>query len=196
IYLFLLIQSICTIPTIPSSIQGGATASRCAAGSAMSGRAGPLAVAHALHVDIDDEGCEQDEAADQDLQEAVDLDVIEPVVEHTQDQQTDDGVADAAAAAEQAGAAHHHGGDGVEQVAVEFVLLGAAEVGDAQHPGHAGADALYDYDGTQDQLDIDAGIFRRFADAAHQGDVAADGRVGQHAEAGAREGAEHDDDHR
>ena len=41
----------------------------------------------------------------------------------------------AAAPAEQAGAADHDGGDGVEQIGCELVLLGAAEIGDAEHAG-------------------------------------------------------------
>src|SRR6478609_3137098 len=92
-----------------------------------------LVLPNGLDVDVDDQRDEQDQAADQDLEEAVDLDMVEPVVQHAEDQQADDGVADAAAAAEQAGAADHHRGDGVEQVAVELVLLGAAEMGHAQH---------------------------------------------------------------
>src|SRR6201999_3039506 len=56
-----------------------------------------------LRVDVDHQRGEQDQAADQDLQEAVDVDVVEAVVEHAEHEQADDGVADAAAAAEQAG---------------------------------------------------------------------------------------------
>src|SRR6185295_3277397 len=57
-----------------------------------------------LRIDVDDEGRQQDQAADQDLQETVDVDVIEAVVEDAEHEQADDGIADAAAAAEQAGA--------------------------------------------------------------------------------------------
>ena len=64
-----------------------------------------------LRIDVDDQRREQDQAADQYLQEAVDIDVVEPVIQHAQHEQADDGVADAAAAAEQAGAADHDGGD-------------------------------------------------------------------------------------
>src|SRR6267154_1066923 len=79
--------------------------------------------AQALRVDVDHEGREKDQAADQYFQEAVDVDVVEPVVEHAEHEQPDDGVADAAASAEQAGAADHDGGDRVQQIAVELVLL-------------------------------------------------------------------------
>src|SRR5690242_15216432 len=57
----------------------------------------------ALRIDVDDEGREQNEAADKDFQEAVDVDVVEPVVEDAEHEQPNDGVADAAAPAEQAG---------------------------------------------------------------------------------------------
>src|SRR3954452_19915728 len=92
---------------------------------------GRLGSTQTLRVDIDDQSRQQDQAANQDLEEAVDIDVVETVVEHAQHQQAYDGVADTAPAAEQAGAADHHGGNGVQQVAVELVLLGAAEIGDA-----------------------------------------------------------------
>ena len=59
----------------------------------------------ALGVDVDDEGGEQDQAADQDLQEAVNVDMVEAVVEHAQHEEADDGVGNAALAAEEAGAA-------------------------------------------------------------------------------------------
>ena len=64
-----------------------------------------------LRIDVDHQRREQDQAADQDLQETVDVDVVEAVVEDAEHEQPDDGVADAAAAAEQAGAADHDGGD-------------------------------------------------------------------------------------
>src|SRR6476659_1233783 len=50
-----------------------------------------------LRVDVDDQRREQDQAADQDLQEAVDVDVVEAVIQDTENEQPDDGVADAAA---------------------------------------------------------------------------------------------------
>ena len=53
-----------------------------------------------LGIDVDDERGQQDEAADQDLQKAVDIDVVEPVVQHAEHEQTDNGIADAAASAE------------------------------------------------------------------------------------------------
>src|SRR5207249_7293760 len=92
-----------------------------------------------LRVDVDDQRCQQDQAADQDLQEAVDVDVVEAVIQDTENEQPDDGVADAAAAAEQAGAADDDGGDGVEQIGIELVLLRAAEMGDAEHAAGTGA---------------------------------------------------------
>src|SRR5215213_1159713 len=64
-------------------------------------------LAQLLGVDVDHQCQEQDQAADQDLEEAVNVDVVEAVVEHAQDEQAQDGVADTAAAAEQAGAADH-----------------------------------------------------------------------------------------
>ena len=76
---------------------------------------------------------EQDQAPDQYLQETVDIDVVEAVVEDAEHEQADDGIADAAAAAEQAGAADHDGGDRIEQIGVELVLLRAAEMRDAEH---------------------------------------------------------------
>ena len=68
-----------------------------------------------LCIDVDDQRRQQDQAANQYLQKAVDVDVVEAVVEDPEHEQADDGVADAAAAAEQAGAADDDGGDGVEQ---------------------------------------------------------------------------------
>ena len=58
----------------------------------------------ARHVEADrgKRSGEQDEAADQDLEEGVDLDVVETIVDHAQHQKPDDGVADAAAPAEAA----------------------------------------------------------------------------------------------
>src|SRR5437773_1103765 len=89
--------------------------------------------AQALGIDIDDQGGEQDQAVDQDLQEAVDIDVIEAIVEDTKHEQTNDRVADAATAAEQAGAADYDGSNGIEQIGAELILLSAAEIGDAEH---------------------------------------------------------------
>ena len=100
-----------------------------------------------LRVDVDDQRQEQDEAADQDLQKAVDVGVVETVVEHAQDEEAQDRVADAAAAAEQAGAADHDRGDRIQKVVVELVLLRAAEVSDAQDARHTGAKARDDEDG-------------------------------------------------
>src|SRR5271166_2158846 len=93
--------------------------------------------AQPLGIDVDDESDEQDEAADEDLEEAVDLDVVEAIVEDAEHEEADDRIADAAAAAEEARSADHHRGDGVEQEGVEFVLLGAAEIGDPDHAGNA-----------------------------------------------------------
>ncbi len=106
-------------------------------------------------------------------------------------EETDDGVADAAAAAEQAGAAHHDGGDGIEQVAVELVLLGAAEMGHAQHAGDTRAHRRDDDDGTEHQLDVDAGILGRLAVAADHVHAAAEARVGQHQVPGQQESRRH-----
>ncbi len=142
-------------------------------------RRGHTRCAQLLGVDVDHQGQQQDQAADQDLEEAVDVDVVEAVVEHAQDEQAEDGVADAAAAAEQAGAADHHGRDRIEQVVVELVLLGAAEIGDAQHAGDAGADGRDHHDRGDHQLDVDAGIFGRLAVAADHVHVAAEAGVGQ-----------------
>src|SRR6201987_1029407 len=83
--------------------------------------------AQPLGIDVDHECRQQDQAADQDLEEAVDLHIVEAVVENAEHEQADDGVADAAAAAEQAGAADHGGGDRVEQIAIELGLLWPAE---------------------------------------------------------------------
>src|SRR6185312_3672665 len=113
---------------------------------------------HPLGVDVDHQGHEQDQATDQDLQEAVDVDVVEPVVQYAQHQQADDRVADAALPPEQAGAAHHHGGNAVEQVGIELVLLGAAEIGDAKHAGNAGTQRRDDHHRCNDQPDVHSGI--------------------------------------
>src|SRR5579871_1507088 len=85
-----------------------------------------LARPELLCVDVDDERAQQDKAADQDLEEAIDVDMVQTVVEHAQHEQAHNSVADAALAAKQAGAAHHDGRDGVEQVVVKLVLLRAA----------------------------------------------------------------------
>src|SRR3954471_13292342 len=127
---------------------------------------GRLGGAQTLSIDVDDQSRQQDQAANQDLEEAVDIDVVKAVVEHAQHQQSHDGIADTAPAAEQAGAADHHGGNGIQQVAVELILLGAAEIGDADHAGDTGADGGNDHDGGDDQPDIDAGILRRLPVAA------------------------------
>ncbi len=103
-------------------------------------------------------------------------------------------VADAAAAAEEAGAADHHRRDRVEQEVVELVLLRAAEIGDAEHAGDARADRRDDHHRGDDQLDVDAGIFRRLAVAADHVDVAAEARVGQHEMADEQEQRGDDDD--
>src|SRR5258708_9919235 len=60
--------------------------------------------AQPLGVDVDDERDQQDDPSNQNLEETVDLHVVQTVVEHAEDEQSDDGVADAAAPAEQAGA--------------------------------------------------------------------------------------------
>src|SRR5581483_10407391 len=132
-----------------------------------------------LRIDVDDERDEEDEAADQDLQERVDLDVIEAVIEDAEDEQPDDRVADAAAPAEQAGAADHHRRDRVEEEGVELVLLGAAEIGDGEHAGDARADRRDDHHRGEDGLDVDAGIFGGLAVAADHVHVAAEARVGE-----------------
>jgi len=96
-------------------------------------RSGP----QSLRIDVDDQRYQQNDAANQDLEEAVDVDVIEPVVEDAEDEQSDNGIADAAPAAEQAGAADHDRGDRIKQISVELVLLRAAEMGDAEHAADA-----------------------------------------------------------
>src|SRR5581483_5930917 len=101
--------------------------------------------AQPLRIDVDDERDEEDEAADQDLQERVDLDVIEAVIEDAEDEQPDDRVADAPAPAEQAGAADHHRRDRVEEEGVELVLLGAAEIGDGELFGYSYGDRRDDH---------------------------------------------------
>src|SRR6202020_1054476 len=150
--------------------------------------------AQPLGVDVDDQRDEQDQAADEDLEEAVDLDVVEAVVEDAEHEQADDRIADAAAPAEQAGAADHHGGDGVEQESVEFVLLGAAEIGDADHAGEARAHGGDHHHRADDEADIDAGIFRRLAIAADHVNVAAEARIGQHEMGDEQEDRRDDDD--
>jgi hypothetical protein len=107
-----------------------------------------------LGVDVDDERHQQDDPSDQDFQEAVYLYVIKAVVEHPEHEQPDDRVAYAAAAPEQAGAADHHRGDRVQQESVELVLLRAAEIGDAQHARHAGADGGNRHHGSDDEADV------------------------------------------
>src|SRR5260221_2239189 len=150
--------------------------------------------AQALGVDVDDQGGEQDQAADQDLEEAVDVDVVEAVIEHAEHEEPDDGVRNAALAAEQAGAADHHRGDRIEQVVVELVLLGAAEMGDAEHAGDARADRRDDHDGGDDGAHVDAGILRRLAVAADHVDVAPEARIGQHdMAAGEHDGGDDDE---
>src|SRR6185437_15356360 len=121
----------------------------------------------------DDESREQDEATDQDLQEAVDIDVVEPVVEHAEHEQADNGVADAAAAAEQAGAADHDCRDRIQKVGVELVLLRAAKMGDAQHAANTRADRGDHHDAAEDQIDVETGVFRRLAVASDHVDIAA-----------------------
>src|SRR5215831_12570854 len=147
-----------------------------------------------LCIDVDHERGEQNEAADQYFQETVNIDVIEPVVEHAQHEQADNRVADAAAAPEQAGATDHDGGDRIEQVGVEFVLLRAAKMGDAQHSADSRADRRNDHDAAENQFDIEPRIFRRFAVSADHVDVAAEARVGQHQMAAEQhQGGDNDD---
>src|SRR5262245_57644306 len=90
-----------------------------------------LFLAQDLRIDVDHQSGEEDQAADQDLEETVDLDVVKAVIEHAQYQQSDNSIADAAATAEEAGAADHHSSDRIEEEGVELVLLGGTEIGDA-----------------------------------------------------------------
>src|SRR4051794_166519 len=84
---------------------------------------------HPLRIDIDHQSDQKNQATDQDLEETVDVDVIEAVVQHAENEQADDCIADTTLAAKQAGAADDHGRDAVKQVGVELVLLGAAKIG-------------------------------------------------------------------
>jgi len=61
----------------------------------------------------------------------------------------------------QAGAADHNGGDRIQQIGVELVLLRAAEMGDPQHAADTGADRRDHHDGAENQIDVEPGIFRR-----------------------------------
>src|SRR3982074_1173122 len=79
-----------------------------------------------LRIDVDDERREQNETADQYLQEAIDIDVIEPIVKDAEHEQADNGIADAAAAAEQACATDHDGGDRIEQGGVGTLVFAPA----------------------------------------------------------------------
>jgi hypothetical protein len=56
--------------------------------------------AQPLGVDVDDKRGQEDEPADENLEEAVDLHIVEAVVEHAKHEQADDRVPDAAASAE------------------------------------------------------------------------------------------------
>src|SRR5205814_4486645 len=123
---------------------------------------------------------QQDQAADQDLQETIDVDVVEPVVEHAEHEQADDGVADAAAAAKETGAADHDGGDRIQQISVELVLLRAAEMRHAEHAADPRADRQNHHDAAEDQIDVKAGIFGRLAVAADHINVTPETRIGQH----------------
>src|SRR6478735_5099418 len=106
----------------PLRIKRGAGSTAPCSGPACSVEVRLLFLQH-LRIDVDDQRREQDQAADQDLEEAVDLDVVETVVEDAEHEETNDRVADAPAPAEQARAADDHGGDRVEQEGVELVLL-------------------------------------------------------------------------
>src|SRR5205085_12166420 len=143
---------------------------------------------------VDDERNEQAQAADQNLQEAVDVDMVEAVVEDAEYEQPDDGVADAAAAAEQAGAADHDGGDRIEQIGIELVLLRAAEMGDAEHAADPRTDRRDHHHAAEDQLDVEPGIFRRLAIAADHVNVAAEAGIGQHQMAAEQHQRRHDHD--
>lgn len=86
-----------------------------------------------LCIDVDDQCCQQDYVVDQDFQEVVDVDVVEVVVEYVEYEQVDDGVVDVVVVVEQVGVVDYDGGDGVQQVGVEFVLLCVVEMGDVQY---------------------------------------------------------------
>ncbi len=90
-----------------------------------------------MRVYVDHQRGQQDESPDQDLQEAVDVHVIEAVVQHAEHEQADDGVADPAAPAEQARAADDDSSNRIQKISVELVLLRRTEMGDPEHAGNA-----------------------------------------------------------
>src|SRR5215831_17717728 len=72
-----------------------------------------------------------------------------------------------------------HSCNRVEQVGVEFVLLRAAEMGDAEHAADAGTDRSNHHDASEDHFDVEPGIFGRLAIATDHVNVAAEAGVGQ-----------------
>src|SRR5829696_5125893 len=86
-----------------------------------------------LRIHVDNKRGEQNEAADQDLEEAVNVYMVEAIVQDAEDEQSDNGVPNPSTPTEQAGSPHHDSGNPVEQISIELVLLGRAEMGDAEH---------------------------------------------------------------
>src|SRR5271155_2768880 len=101
--------------------------------SAITRKPGSEGRSEALHVDIDDQRGQQNQSANENLEKAVDADVVETVIEDSKHQQADDRIADAPLSAEQACASDNHGRDRIQKIGVELLLLRAAKIRDAQH---------------------------------------------------------------
>ena len=80
---------------------------------------------------------------------------------------------------EQAGAADHHGGDRIEQVGIELILLGAAEICDAKHAGEARTEGGDNHYRGEDGAHVHTGELGCLPIPADHVHVAAEPGVGQ-----------------
>ena len=93
-----------------------------------------------LGVDVDDQRCEQDEPADQDLQERSIWMWSRPLFKTPSTKQADDGVADAAAPAEERVPPTTTAAMASSRKVSNWFCCADAEIGHAEHAGDAGAD--------------------------------------------------------
>src|ERR1035437_149376 len=139
-----------------------------------------LAAPFARQIDVD--GDHDDRADDDVLDVGRDLNQVQPVGQHAEDENAHQRAADAADTAGDLAAADHHGGDGIQLLHLAESRLPGNDARGQHHAGDAGEQSADDVD--QDLVfdNVDAGEDRRLLVAAHGIDVAAEARAAEHEE--------------
>ena len=130
---------------------------------------------------VDRDGGDDDDAADHVLEEGIDLQLVERVVEHREDEDAADGAEHPAAAARERGAAEHHGRDRLEVVAALLAdrRRARAEPAGEEQARQRGAERADDVGEDDRAVRAHAGEARDLLVAADRVQAEAEARVAQ-----------------